>query len=120
MKTLRIIWFYIVKGFSEMYLFTLYMIMRVLKTPCFNLTVDPYASWKWFDDQIRRDTVIVFWLALGTTGYIFLSWWWFLIALGFAILNFGAFMVWLWRKARKDGTSMNESIQIIKGNFKKK
>lgn len=106
------------------WLFTIYIIARIIKTPLWDTAIDPYGSWKYFDEQVLRDTTIVFISALCTVGFIFLSWWWFLICLGFAILNLTVFFIWLWRKSRKDGKSTSETISLLKSNamskFRKK
>lgn len=115
-KALRVTWFYTREGFSHMFLFAIYMTMRILKTPLWNLEIDPYMSWFWFDDQRLRDTAIVTFLALGVTGFIFLSWWLFIIAFGFIVLNYTVLFVWMWRRSRKNGTNTGEELSILKSN----
>lgn len=120
MKRLKTIWLYTRFITAEIWLFTIYMIARTLKTPLFNLEIDPYGSWKCFDEQIERDTAITVALVLGTTGFIFLSWWWFLIIAGFAALNLIVLIVWMFRRARKNGTDTNTEIAVLKSTFKNK
>ena len=104
---------------AEIWLFTIYIIARTLKTPLFNVTIDPYGSWKAFDSQIDRDTAIVVVTALFTTGVIFLSWWWLLIVTVFAALNMLVFLIWVAMRAKKNGNNMKETVNIMKGKYKK-
>jgi len=94
------------------------MIARILKTPFFNVTIDPFGSWKLFDDQVERDTSIVVFLALGLTGFYFLSFWLFLIIVGVFLMNLIAFLVWMFIRSRKNDTDTGTEIELIKQKFK--
>jgi hypothetical protein len=119
MNILKTIWLYFYYGISTIWLFTVYMTTRIMKAPLWDVEIDPFASWRLFDDQILRDTSIFTVTALLATGYYFLSWWWFLIALGIAILNFIVFIVWLWIKSRKEDSDIGTTIAVLKGKFKR-
>jgi len=118
MYILQTIWLYTKFALSTTWLFIVYMIARILKTPFYNLTIDPFGSWKYFDDQIERDTSIVVFLTLGLTGYYFLSWWWFLIIAGIGLINIIAFIVWMFIRSRKNDTDTGTEIELIKQRVK--
>jgi ABC-type multidrug transport system permease subunit len=94
------------------------MIARTLKTPFFNLTIDPFGSWKLFNEQVERDTAIVTITILTLIGFYFLSWWWFLIALAVAVMNLLVFLVWMFIRSRKKGTDTGTEIELIKQRLK--
>jgi len=118
MERLQIIGLYIRIALNLTWLFIVYMIARTIKTPFFNLEIDPFGSWKLFDDQVERDTSIVVFLALGLTGFYFLSFWWFLIIIGVFLMNFIAFLVWMFTRSRKNDTDTGTEIELIKQKFK--
>ena len=118
MYRLQIIGLYILIALNLTWLFIVYMIARILKTPFFNLEIDPFGSWKLFDDQVERDTSIVVLLILCLTGFYFLSWWSFLIALAIGLMNFTAFLVWMFIRSRKKGSDTGTEIELIKQRVK--
>lgn len=118
MKRLKTIASFAYFIFSMIWLFTIYMIARTLKTPFFNLTIDPFGSWKLFNEQVERDTAIVTITILTLIGFYFLSWWWFLIALAVAVMNLLVFLVWMFIRSRKKGTDTGTEIELIKQRLK--
>ncbi len=118
MKRLKTILAFTYFIFSMIWLFTIYMIARTLKTPFFNLTIDPFGSWKLFDEQVERDTAIVTISILTLTGFYFLSWWSFLIALGVGLMNLIVFLVWMFIRSRKNNTDTATEIELIKQRLK--
>ena len=104
--------------FSMIWLFTIYMIARTLKTPFFNLTIDSFPLWKDWDEQVERDTAIVTITILTLTGFYFLSFWLFLIIIGVFLMNFIAFLVWMLIRSRKNDTDTGTETELIKQKFK--
>lgn len=118
MKRLKTIGAFTYFIFSMIWLFTIYMIARILKTPFFNLTIDSFPLWKDWEEQVERDTSIVVFLTLGLTGYYFLSFWGFLIIIAVFLMNFIAFLVWMFVRSRKNDTDTGTEIELIKQKFK--
>lgn len=98
----------------------IYMAARTLKTPCWWITIDEFALRRDWREEIDRDLAIVTALTLTTIGFMFLSWWLFLIITAIAILNFGVFFIWMFRRSRKNDSDINTEIAVLKSNVKNK
>jgi hypothetical protein len=92
----------------------------LLKAPFFDVTIDPFGSWKHFDDQVDKDTAIFTVSVMLLAGFYFLSWWWFLFVAGILLLNVIVFLVWMFFRARKNGSDTGTEIAVLKGTLKNK
>jgi hypothetical protein len=118
MEKLKTIGTYTFNVFHTAWIFTVYMIFRVLKTPLWDLEIDPFGSWKHFEDTVDRETAIVAVSILCLTGYYFLSWWLFISVAGFGLLNLIIFLVAMLIRSRKKGSDVISELQLVKNNAK--
>ena len=106
------------KWIAIIWLMIVYMTMRITRILFWEVNIDPFGVWIHFNEDILRDTAIFVVLAVSTAGFIFLSWIWFLIVLAVLLVNIIVSILYVRRKAKREGRSFNEAASIIKSSIK--